>query len=148
LYGIPAANIRRLRGNQLQLRYLPEYVLKPESVPISVQLPVTPEPISGYRLEWFLDNLLPEREGVRARWAREAGVVNRAFDLLSVYGQDVAGALEFYPSGESRRTDGELTRISDAEIAGRIRQIRDEQSEEPIREPMMERLSLAGAQGK
>ncbi|WP_458042252.1 MULTISPECIES: HipA domain-containing protein [Bacteria] len=148
LYGRRVATISR-RGNNLQLRYLPDYVESEQPVPISVQLPVVPGVAPGETTKRFLENLLPDRPDVRTRWAREAKLSSdSAFDLLSVYGADVAGALEFYPAETAPRIAASLTPVSDDSIAARIRQIRADDSDWLEHNPVEKGFSLGGAQGK
>lgn len=148
LYGRHVATVAR-RGENLQLRYLPEYVQSERPVPISIQLPVVSGIADGETTRRFLENLLPDRPDVRARWAREAKLANdSAFDLLSVYGADVAGALEFYPAGTTPRADGSMSPVSDEAVATRIRQIRADDSDWLEHHLANEGFSLGGAQGK
>ncbi|CAN5564996.1 type II toxin-antitoxin system HipA family toxin [soil metagenome] len=148
LYDRQVATISR-RGNNLQLRYLSNYVANEQPVPISVQLPVVAGVAPAETTKRFLENLLPDRPDVKTRWAREAKLTSdSAFDLLSVYGADVAGALEFYPAGAAPRTEAELSPMSEAMIAARVRQIRADDSDWLERRPVEEGFSLGGAQGK
>ncbi len=129
LYDAHVATVSR-RGENLQLRYLPEYVETDNPVPISVTLPVVTTPFGNDDTKRFLDNLLPDRADVRSRWAREAKLTSDStFDLLSVYGADVAGALEFYPAGASPKQEENLTPLTEKEIGDRIRQIRRDDSD-------------------
>lgn len=148
LYEVHVATIAR-RGENLQLRYLPEYVDSDAPVPISVTLPVVTTPFGNDDTKRFLDNLLPDRADVRSRWARGAKLSSDStFDLLSVYGADVAGALEFYPAGISPRQDENQTPLSENEIGDRIRQIRRDDSDWLQHRAVEEGFSLGGAQGK
>lgn len=148
LYGAHVATVTRSRRT-LRLRYTSEYVDGENPVPISVQLPVVDGIAPPDLTTRFLENLLPDRPDVRTRWAREAKLTDdSAFSLLSVYGADVSGALEFYPTGTTPRTDTGLAAISDAETAERIRQIRADDSDWLSRRPTEEGFSLGGAQGK
>lgn len=148
LYGVPAATITRV-GERLQLRYLPDYVAAPNPTPISVSLPVVAGSFPSADTRKFLENLLPDRADVRSRWAREAKLTSdSAFDLLSVYGADVAGALEFYPAGSLPRQESNLTPLSDVEIGDRIREIRKDDSQWRPQRVAEEGFSLGGAQGK
>lgn len=133
----------------MQLRYLSAYVDSERPVPISVQLPVVSGVAPSESTKRFLENLLPDRPDVKTRWAREAKLTSdSAFDLLSVYGADVAGALEFYPAGIAPRTEAELLLVTDDMIADRVRQIRADDSDWLERRPVEEGFSLGGAQGK
>ncbi|WP_277959895.1 MULTISPECIES: HipA domain-containing protein [Frigoribacterium] len=148
LYEVHVATISR-RGENLQLRYLPEYVSADEPVPISVTLPVVTTAFGNDHTKRFLDNLLPDRADVRSRWARGAKLTSDStFDLLSVYGADVAGALEFYPAGTSPRQEENLTPLRENEIGDRIRQIRRDDSDWLQHRAVEEGFSLGGAQGK
>ncbi|MGQ7311961.1 type II toxin-antitoxin system HipA family toxin [Microbacterium arabinogalactanolyticum] len=148
LYDDHVATITR-RGENLQLRYLPEYAELDNPVPISVTLPVVTTPFGNDDTKRFLDNLLPDRADVRSRWAREAKLASDStFDLLSVYGADVAGALEFYPAGTSPRQEENLTPLTEKQIGDRIRQIRRDDSDWLQHRAVEEGFSLGGAQGK
>lgn len=148
LYGRQVATIAR-QGDNLRLRYLPDYVDSKQPVPISVQLPVVASVAPAETTKRFLENLLPDRPDVKTRWAREAKLTSdSAFDLLSVYGADVAGALEFYPAGAAPRNDAMYSPISDEMIAARVRQIRADDSDWLERRSVEEGFSLGGAQGK
>jgi serine/threonine-protein kinase HipA len=148
LYDTHVATISR-RGANLQLRYLPEYVASESPVPISVQLPVGLGVAPSEVTKRFLENLLPDRPDVKTRWAREAKLTSdSAFDLLSAYGADVAGALEFTLAGVSPRTEAKLSPLSEPDIAARIRQIHADDTNWGERNPIEDGFSLGGAQGK
>ncbi|MFK4790693.1 type II toxin-antitoxin system HipA family toxin [Microbacterium sp. ZW T5_56] len=148
LYDAHVATITR-RGENLQLRYLPEYVESDTPVPISVTLPVVTTPFGNDETKRFLDNLMPDRADVRSRWARKAKLTSDStFTLLTVYGADVAGALEFYPADTSPRQEATLTPLTDEEIGDRIRQIRRDDSDWLQHRAVEEGFSLGGAQGK
>ncbi|MGC0369531.1 type II toxin-antitoxin system HipA family toxin [Microbacterium sp. SLBN-111] len=148
LYDTHVAVITR-QGENLQLRYRPEYVESDSPVPISVTLPVVTTPFGNDSTKRFLDNLLPDRADVRSRWAREARLASDStFDLLTVYGADVAGALEFSPAGAAPRQEENLTPLTEVEIGDRIRQIRRDDSDWLQHRAIEEGFSLGGAQGK
>lgn len=148
LYNSHVATITRT-GDTLALRYESAYVDTEHPVPISVQLPVVAGVARSAVTRRFLENLLPDRPDVKTRWAREAQLTSdSAFDLLSVYGADVAGALEFYPRGSPARTESQLIPVSEQAIAERIRQIRQDDSDWLEHRAVEEGFSLGGAQGK
>ncbi|GAA1323484.1 HipA domain-containing protein [Leucobacter albus] len=148
LYERRVATITR-RGDNLQLRYLDDYVAADHPTPISVQLPVVGGVAPAETTKRFMENLLPDRPDVKTRWAREARLTSdSAFDLLSVYGADVAGALEFHPAGSAPRTESALTPVTDDMIAERVRQIRADDSNWLEHRSVEEGFSLGGAQGK
>lgn len=148
LYDEHVATITR-QGDNLTLRYLQHYIDRNHPVPISVQLPVVAGAASGTTTRRFLENLLPDRPDVRTKWATDAKLTSdSAFDLLTVYGADVAGALEFYPTGTAPRTASDLTPITNEAIVARIRQIRADDSDWLQQRAVEEGFSLGGAQGK
>jgi serine/threonine-protein kinase HipA len=148
LYDTHVATITRT-GDTLALRYQSTYIRADHPVPISVQLPVVAGVARSAVTRKFLENLLPDRPDVKTRWAREAKLTSdSAFDLLSVYGADVAGALEFYPHGTAARTESHIVPVTDRSIAERIRQIRRDDSDWLEHRAVEEGFSLGGAQGK
>lgn len=148
LYDRQVATITR-QGDNLHLRYLADYVAEDHPVPVSVTLPVVAGVAPSDTTKRFLENLLPDRPDVKARWAREAKLTSdSAFDLLSAYGADVAGALEFYPGGSTPRAEAKLVPVSDQAVANRIRQIRADDSDWLEHHSLEEGFSLGGAQGK
>ncbi|HMT87955.1 MAG TPA: HipA domain-containing protein [Arachnia sp.] len=117
--------------------------------PISLSLP---RDGSGPKraAETFLDNLLPDNQRVRARWAFDTGVAEAPFDLLGRFGEDVAGALSLLPKGHMPARDTSVIAFaSDDEIASRIASIhRDPDAWLSADQLGRARMSLAGAQGK
>lgn len=62
--------------------------------PISLSLPRTGPALSPGAARVWLDNLLPTRDDVRRRWARERGLPDtEPMTLLASYGDDLAGAV-------------------------------------------------------
>ncbi len=71
------------------------------------------------------------------------------FDLLSVYGADVAGALEFYPAGASPKQEENLTPLTEKENGDRIPADPSRRLRLAAAAPRRRRgFSLGGAQGK
>lgn len=148
LYGTHAATITR-RHKSPYLEYLPEYVSLPDPAPISVLLPVTPGRHDPQRVDVFLENLLPDRADVRRKWASDAKLSSEdAFELLTVYGADVQGALQFYPVGTKPSRESRLRPLEAEEIGERIRQIRRDSSDWLERGNAESAFSLGGQQGK
>lgn len=150
LYGVKAAQIRRLAPMEYRLKYTDQWVSARGSVPISVLFPVRKTEYSGPKIAYFLENLLPDRDDVKSRWARDAGLsTTEPFALIAAYGSDVTGALEFVPPGGSRVRDGLSHPVTDDEIASRIVAIRANDAEWGSGiEGRDNRFSLGGAQGK
>jgi len=149
LYGNLAATLNSRGPSDYALSYRREWQEAAGAVPVSLSLPLAQQEHRGRAVFDFVDNLLPDSAGLREEWARQSGLLDaEVFGLLSVRGADVAGALEFYPVGETARQAGSLRPISESEIAARIRAIRENR---PI--PTGDGLepgqfSLGGAQDK
>ncbi|MBP1324945.1 serine/threonine-protein kinase HipA [Leucobacter exalbidus] len=100
--------------------------------------------------ENFLRNLLPDNDGVRARWARHLNTADHPFDLLKHTGEDVAGALSLLPEGSGLGLGTSAARLASSdEIADRIASLMDDRDAWIAPEHIGKvRMSLAGAQGK
>ncbi|QOD44149.1 HipA domain-containing protein [Clavibacter zhangzhiyongii] len=148
LHGGLAAKLERSAPLRYRLEYDAAW-LAVGGPSISLSLPTARRVHTGAPLVNFLDNLLPEDDAVRRSWAREddSGSVE-PFHLLSSHGADVAGALEFHPEGTPARTDGSLVALADAQIADRIRAIREDREPGAGAGVRPGQFSLAGAQGK
>lgn len=149
LYGAHVAELEMLAPLQYRLTYNAQWLDDPIRMPVSLSLPVGAAPITGPKLTSFLDNLLPDNADVRERWAIQAGLATaEPFELLRGYGTDVAGAIQFAAPGTDPNQNGASNPISNAEIAARIRAIREDDTswQDPTRDTG--HFSLGGAQGK
>lgn len=149
LYGARVAELELLAPLQYRLTYRAAWLDDPNTMPVSLSLPVGPAPITGPKLTSFLDNLLPDNADVRERWAIQAGLATaEPFELLRAYGTDVAGAIQFAEPGTDPNQNGASNPISTAEIAARIRAIRDDDTSWQDSARDTGYFSLGGAQGK
>lgn len=57
---IPAGELEEKPDGRVLFRYLPEYLSRPDAVPVSLTLPLTPEPVETIGLHPFFDGLVPE----------------------------------------------------------------------------------------
>ncbi len=61
LFGdIPAGEIEERPDGAVVFRYLPEYLARPDAEPVSLTLPLSPEPVETIGLHPFFDGLVPE----------------------------------------------------------------------------------------
>jgi serine/threonine-protein kinase HipA len=61
LFGdIPAGEIEEQPDGAVVFRYLPEYLARPDAEPVSLTLPLSPEPVETVGLHPFFDGLVPE----------------------------------------------------------------------------------------
>ncbi|WP_281184988.1 type II toxin-antitoxin system HipA family toxin [Trichlorobacter lovleyi] len=115
-------------------------------IPLSLALPLRPEPYLADASHPFFTNLLPE-ERIRAAIARNLGISpNNDYGLLERLGGDCAGAVSLYPATiKSQTAGGSYQALSEDELAAIIADL--------PRRPLLAgesgiRLSLAGAQNK
>lgn len=120
--------------------------LESSRIPLSLSLPLRPDPYLDDESHPFFANLLPE-EKIRAVIARNLGVsLNNDFGLLERIGGDCAGAVSLFKENANlQREHGRYRQLSADELAAIIREL-------PQR-PLLAgekgiRLSLAGAQKK
>lgn len=129
-------------------RYDADYVEIGE-VALSAQLPISDVPYPARRVEPFLQGLLPENRATRELWARRLGAsADDTFGMLSQMGWDCPGAVQFCePSmlGELESRQADYQALSTAEIAQRLRNLRDQPSSWTMPD---EHWSLAGQQEK
>ncbi|TFD49574.1 type II toxin-antitoxin system HipA family toxin [Cryobacterium frigoriphilum] len=151
LYGAHVAMLELLAPLQYRLTYRAQWLDDPNQMPVSLSLPVGAAPITGPKLTSFLDNLLPDNADVRERWAVQAGLATaEPFELLRAYGTDVAGAIQFAEPGTdpNQQSNSASNPISNAEIAARIRAIREDDTSWQDSARNTGSFSLGGAQGK
>lgn len=149
LRGEPVGRLDYIGPADYRLTYNDRLAAQTGADPLSLSLPISRRVHRGPALRNYLDNLLPDDDGVRRRWATEAGLDSHdPFELLSAYGADVAGAAEFYPAGSARSTDGAFEPVGEADIARKIRAIHADQFAWTDPEHAGGRFSLGGAQGK
>ena len=146
------ANARRLgtlrrSPSGLALAYDPDWLAWNESTPVSLSLPLDEAGHRGEAVTRFLDNLLPDSEGLRARLAvRVEAPDTHPFTLLARLGRCSAGALTFVPEGEDPGPLGAVsgTPISDEEIEKMVSTL----DRHPLGVGPRFRISLAGMQRK
>ncbi|MFE6235983.1 type II toxin-antitoxin system HipA family toxin [Cellulosimicrobium sp. NPDC057862] len=150
LYGRVAGIIAR-DGGATTLRYTPEHIALREPTPLSLSMPVTSTTYRSRPVEAYLRGLLPDHEAVRERWARKAGVrPGNTLGLIAHVGMDVSGGAILAPEGEigdAMARPGMLVPASEADIAERLRRVRQDEAAWQDDEDD-EHWSLAGAQSK
>jgi serine/threonine-protein kinase HipA len=148
LDGVHAGSLRRGRGGDVTFTYTASYQALRSAPSLSVSMPrhVT-EHGPDVTMPW-IDNLLPDSDTVRARWAAQFDERRpTAFNLLRHMGADCAGAVQVVPAGEQPRDGAGSTPLSDAEIAAHLRDLRADDSSWAF-EQHGGRFSLGGQQGK
>ena len=131
----------------LALQYDSDWLAWEGATPVSLSLPLDPAGQRGEPVFRFLDNLLPDSEGMRARLAARVDAPDtHPFTLLAHLGRCSAGAVTFVPEGEDPGPPGAVrgTPISDAEVARLVSEL----DRRPLGVGPRFRISLAGAQRK
>jgi serine/threonine-protein kinase HipA len=146
--GERVGRLERSAGGELRFTYAKDWIESEAAIPISLRMPLSPDPYSGDVVTHYFDNLLPDSVEIRRRMQTVLGTAStQPFDLLEGAGADCTGALQLLTTPELpdvRRVSS--TPISDAEIARLLRDYR--------RRPLGMssdgdfRISLAGAQEK
>lgn len=146
LDGVLAGHLTKsIRG--VEFAYDTDYRSSPSTTPLSLSMPKHRTAHAPATTEPWIENLIPEGDEVRRQWARSFGDVRTdAFTLLSRLGIDAPGAVQIVPAGVKPEAAGEYRELSQQEIAGRVRRIKESGvdwigGEQP-------RFSLAGQQAK
>jgi serine/threonine-protein kinase HipA len=148
LAGHHAGHITRDSHQRVFFAYDPEYRTAPGMPPLSCSLPLTATTHAPDLVEPWLDNLLPDSDAVRARWAARLGLTRpTVFDLLTLVGEDCAGAVQFLASDQSPSAEADRIPVTEDQIADQIRHLRGDSPDWLFPDPSG-RWSLGGAQPK
>ena len=156
LGGAVAGTLVRQPNATLRFEYDEAYQTNPEATPVSLSMPLamrTHQDGRGQRVVTnFLWGLLPENDAVLARWGRHYQVpISSPYPLLSTpVGEDCAGGVAFCAPDDLPRLlhrPGHVDWLTDSEVAGRIRELRSDQTAW-LGRTFTGQFSLAGAQAK
>jgi len=140
-----AGHLREDDAGRVEFQYAPGWLSDGEAMPISIRLPLRPEPFDNDTCRIFFGNLLPEGR-TRALITGKLGISeSNDFKLLEVLGGECAGALSILPEGQEASASGSYEPLSRKDL--------DTMIEEMPQNPLLLshediRLSLAGAQQK
>ena len=127
-----------------RLAYADAWRSSPDGFPVSLAMPIRPEPYEGEQVLPWLMNLLPEGEPLRAMTRALGAAPEDALGLIAQTGNDLAGALSIAP--QRPRGEPGYRPIPDADALERIIE------ELPARPFLVGEdgvsMSLAGAQEK
>ncbi len=147
-----AGTITRLPDDRLRFDYDEAYRGRADPTPLSISMPTTTRSHSHAAISPWLWGLLPDRQTVLERWAREFHVSSRSpFALLSTpIGHDCAGAARFASPDDLDEVlyrPGSVTWLTESDVAGRLRALRED-STAWLGRDFSGQFSLAGAQAK
>ena len=126
LYGTLVATVSTTRPGRAELTFTDQALHRwgLHSAVVSGLLPLSRTSPPPARVTAWLAGLLPEGRA-RTRLALDAGVdPEDPVAFLAVYGRDTAGALVLVPQGHNPEPAGELSPVSDAQIAALLRAAR------------------------
>jgi serine/threonine-protein kinase HipA len=146
-----AGSVTRLQGGRLRFDYDDEYRTDAGHTPLSVSMPTSVRSHADAAISPWLWGLLPDNPLVLERWSRQLHAAVKPFSLLSTpIGHDCAGAVRFAATEEALQAlgaPGSVTWLTEADIAARLRELRDDNTAWLGRE-FTGQFSLAGAQAK
>jgi serine/threonine-protein kinase HipA len=137
-------------GGRITFRYEDDWRTLADATPLSVSMPLTARDHPARVVEPWLWGLLPDSEPVLTRWAREFHTTTaHPLGLLARVGEDLPGGFQIVPPDQldSLRTDGSVEWLSGEQVAGLLRDVRDDHTAWLGRRAEG-RWSLAGAQAK
>ncbi len=107
LNGRLTGTLRRENSGAIDFAYDEGWLAWPQTMPISLSLPLREDRYIGAPVAAVFDNLLPDNEAIRARIAAKVGAEGiDAYSLLAALGRDCVGALQFQPGGMEPPTVG------------------------------------------
>lgn len=147
LAGTPVGHLDHHQGGVV-LTYDRVWQARDDRIPLSLSLPAVRRVHRTAAVARFFDALLPDDRAVRTRWGRDWGVDgSNILALLSVVGGDLPGAVQVMHEGEAPTKEGMIEWLSDAELAGVLRELRADATSW-IPDIALGAFSLAGAQRK
>jgi len=97
LTGQPVGRLEELDGGRTRFTYSTDWLCRSTAVPISLTLPLRPEPYESQGLHPFFENLLPEGWLLELSSKKLRISKDDAFGLLLALGSDCVGAVEIAP---------------------------------------------------
>jgi serine/threonine-protein kinase HipA len=151
--GIPIGSLEQLQNGRVRLTYADEWLAdEATQIALSLSLPLASKVHEGKAVENYLWNLLPDNADTLAAWARAYDVSpHSAFALLSKVGEDCAGAVQFVSDewmDENKNSQGDVEWLETADVAKRLRRLREDRTSTGRDAGDKGHFSLAGAQPK
>lgn len=104
LDGVPVGTIREQDdGRETTFRYDDNWLTRPDAIPISLTIPLSPEPVVSRGLHPFFDNLLPEGWLLGLSVDKLKIAPDDAFGLLLAVCADCIGAVEVVASQDEHK---------------------------------------------
>lgn len=145
-----AGKLMRGETDQVEFLYDEDYLDLRSPTPLSATMPTTQIGHGPDVVMSWLSNLLPDADEVRSRWAAKFGERRTdPFTLLAHMGEDAPGSVQVVPEEVMPSDAGELSPMSERDIARRVRAILDDPDQwVDDTDDDESRFSLGGQQGK
>lgn len=98
-YEAPAGRLTRADSGVVAFQYTPDYLARPDALPISLALPLQEAAFDDYRTRAYFANLLPENDQLQTVMERERLERDDVAGLLFHLGADCSGAVSCLPEG-------------------------------------------------
>lgn len=148
LGGKRVGHLDNASGGELMFTYEDSYRKDGNATPLSVSLPFDRRTHPHLTVHRWIDNLLPDNDDVRERWAAEFDERRPTpFALLTHMGADCAGAVQFLRPDATPNENGGFVHLTEHDIAGHLRALHRDDSAWTF-EDSGGRWSLGGQQGK
>lgn len=133
---------------EIEFTYDAGYLLRDDAIPLSVRLPLRPEPYDDLSARPYFENLLPEGRRRDQEAARAGTTANDILGILALIGKDCAGAVSLVrPDGRPVKRPAILPddydRVDEETLFETLRRL-----EQGLPVDQREKPSLAGVQGK
>jgi serine/threonine-protein kinase HipA len=151
--GIPVGRLEQATSGALLFEYDDRWTAATQiQIPLSLSIPLAAKRHRGDAVANFLWNLLPDNDRTLQAWGRVYGVSpNSPFALLSKVGEDCAGAIQVVTDewmAANADSSGDVMWIDEAEVALRLKHLREDRTWTGRRLGDRGHFSLAGAQPK
>lgn len=145
-----AGQLMRGETDLVEFLYDEDYLAGRNATPLSASMPKSERGHGPDLVMPWLSNLLPDAEAVRSRWAAKFGERRTdPFTLLAHMGEDAPGSVQVVPEGVVPADAGELSPLTERDIARRVQAILDDPDHwVDDTDDDESRFSLGGNQGK
>lgn len=152
LSGILAGTVRHQPQGNYRVpvfTYTEEWLSTEGAYPLSLSMPLDTVTYNPKRTTRFLQSLLPENQWTLSDWSRRYRSIEpqNPASVLSIMGEDVAGAVKFVPAGSVPDTTRRSEALSDDEVGAMLADLRKNRGAMPHTGPLP-KVSLAGQQPK
>lgn len=146
----PIGSLKSTDNGEATFSYSDQYLGRAETMPVSLALPIRPEPYDDQQTRAFFDNLLPENDQFKQVMEREGLDRTDIVGLLYYLGSDCPGSISCIPPGEEPlKVPGIMSRDYDVLDEKAVEEIVQRLADrEPLPNEMRDPSPIAGVQPK